>query len=65
MSTLRALASGGSECPQFTKVIPMDDSLLLHDVPTHTDDPERNVLCPPVMCTLGTRTRPGLAVGVL
>ena len=45
----------------------MDDSLLLHDVPT--DDPVRSRPMPPGYAheplDVGTRSRPGLAVGVL
>ena len=45
----------------------MDDSLLLHDVPT--DDLEWSRSMPPGYAheppDVGTRSRPGLAVGVL
>ena len=51
----------------FPQSIPTDDSRLLYDVPT--DDPVRSRPMPPGHAhkppDVGTRARPGLAVGVL
>ena len=51
----------------FLQSKPMDDSRLLYDVPT--DDPVRSRPMPPGFAheppDVGTRSRPGLAAGVL
>ena len=64
LQKVRILASDGSWYPQS---IPGDDSRLLYDVPT--DDPERSRPMAPGYAheplDVGTRSRPGLDVGIL
>ena len=64
LKMLRVLALDSSGFPQS---IPVDDSRLLYDVPT--DDPEWSRPIPLGYAheppDVGTRSRPGLAVGVL